>query len=51
MPGFALRWIARQSLGKFNVACTNVPGASGATWPVRIEACIRSPASSKGRHW
>ena len=26
VPGFALRWIARQSLGKFNVACTNVPG-------------------------
>lgn len=26
LPGFALRWIARQSLGKFNVACTNVPG-------------------------
>jgi WS/DGAT/MGAT family acyltransferase len=26
LPGFAFRWIARQSLGKFNLACTNVPG-------------------------
>jgi WS/DGAT/MGAT family acyltransferase len=26
LPGFAFRWIARQSLGKVNVACTNVPG-------------------------
>jgi WS/DGAT/MGAT family acyltransferase len=26
LPGFALRWIARQNLGKINVACTNVPG-------------------------
>jgi WS/DGAT/MGAT family acyltransferase len=26
LPGFAFRWIARQSLGKVNLACTNVPG-------------------------
>jgi WS/DGAT/MGAT family acyltransferase len=26
LPGFALRWMAKQSLGKVNVACTNVPG-------------------------
>jgi WS/DGAT/MGAT family acyltransferase len=26
LPGTALRWIARQSLGKVNIACTNVPG-------------------------
>ena len=28
LPGFALRWIARHSLGKINIACTNVPGVS-----------------------
>ena len=26
LPGFAFRWIARQSLGRVNIACTNVPG-------------------------
>jgi hypothetical protein len=26
LPGFAIRWIARQSLGRINIACTNVPG-------------------------
>ena len=26
LPGFAFRWLARRSLGKFNLACTNVPG-------------------------
>jgi WS/DGAT/MGAT family acyltransferase len=26
LPGFALRWLAKQNLGKINVACTNVPG-------------------------
>ena len=26
LPGFAMRWIARRSLGKVNLACTNVPG-------------------------
>jgi diacylglycerol O-acyltransferase / wax synthase len=26
LPGFAFRWIARRSLGKVNLACTNVPG-------------------------
>ncbi len=26
VPGFLLRWVAKQSLGKINVACTNVPG-------------------------
>lgn len=26
LPGFAFRWFARQSLGKVNIACTNVPG-------------------------
>jgi len=28
LPGFAFRWIARQSLGRVNIACTNVPGDS-----------------------
>jgi WS/DGAT/MGAT family acyltransferase len=28
MPGFALRWLARQSLGRVNIACTNVPGVA-----------------------
>jgi WS/DGAT/MGAT family acyltransferase len=26
LPGFAMRWIARRSLGKVNIACTNIPG-------------------------
>jgi hypothetical protein len=26
LPSFAFRWIARQSLGRVNIACTNVPG-------------------------
>jgi WS/DGAT/MGAT family acyltransferase len=26
LPGAAMRWIARRSLGRVNVACTNVPG-------------------------
>jgi diacylglycerol O-acyltransferase len=26
IPGFVLGWLARQSLGRVNVACTNVPG-------------------------
>ncbi|MFN8642935.1 MAG: WS/DGAT domain-containing protein [Candidatus Binatia bacterium] len=26
LPGFAMRWIARRSLGRINLACTNVPG-------------------------
>jgi WS/DGAT/MGAT family acyltransferase len=26
LPDFAVRWVARQSLGKVNIACTNVPG-------------------------
>ena len=26
VPGAALRWIARNSLGRVNVACTNIPG-------------------------
>ncbi len=26
LPGTAFRWLARQSLGRVNVACTNVPG-------------------------
>lgn len=28
LPGFAFRWIARQSLGRINIACTNVPGVA-----------------------
>jgi WS/DGAT/MGAT family acyltransferase len=28
VPGSALRWIARRSLGRVNVACTNVPGVA-----------------------
>lgn len=27
IPGGVLRWFAKQSIGKINVACTNVPGA------------------------
>jgi diacylglycerol O-acyltransferase len=26
VPGFAFRWLARNSLGRVNVVCTNVPG-------------------------
>jgi len=26
LPGAAFRWLARQSLGRVNVACTNIPG-------------------------
>lgn len=26
LPGPAFRWLARQSLGKVNIACTNIPG-------------------------
>jgi WS/DGAT/MGAT family acyltransferase len=29
IPGVVLRWFARQSIGKINVACTNVPGVGG----------------------
>lgn len=28
VPGAAFRWLARQSLGRVNVACTNVPGVA-----------------------
>ena len=28
VPGPAFRWLARQSIGKINVACTNVPGVA-----------------------
>lgn len=28
LPGFAMRWIARRTLGKYNLACTNVPGVA-----------------------
>jgi WS/DGAT/MGAT family acyltransferase len=28
LPGVAVRWIARQSLGRVNVACTNIPGVA-----------------------
>jgi WS/DGAT/MGAT family acyltransferase len=32
VPGPALRWIARRSLGRVNVACTNVPGVAEPRW-------------------
>lgn len=28
VPGFAMRWIARRALGRYNLACTNVPGVA-----------------------
>jgi diacylglycerol O-acyltransferase len=28
IPGAAFRWLARQSIGRINVACTNVPGVA-----------------------
>jgi WS/DGAT/MGAT family acyltransferase len=40
IPGVAFRWLARQSIGKINVACTNVPGVGGARYlaGARVEA-------------
>lgn len=40
IPGAVLRWFARQSIGKINVACTNIPGIADARYlaDARIEA-------------
>ncbi|HSQ01271.1 MAG TPA: wax ester/triacylglycerol synthase family O-acyltransferase [Candidatus Dormibacteraeota bacterium] len=40
LPGFAMRWIARRALGKYNLACTNVPGLARPRYMAgaRIEA-------------
>jgi diacylglycerol O-acyltransferase len=40
LPGAAVRWIARQSLGRVNVACTNIPGTTETRYMAgaRIEA-------------
>jgi WS/DGAT/MGAT family acyltransferase len=40
LPGAAVRWIARQSLGRVNVACTNIPGVAETRYMAgaRIEA-------------
>ena len=32
LPGLAFRWIARHSIGRVNVACTNVPGMPTRRW-------------------
>jgi WS/DGAT/MGAT family acyltransferase len=40
VPGFVFRWVAKQALGKINVACTNIPGPPGERYlaGVRMEA-------------
>lgn len=40
IPGPVLGWVARQSLGRVNVACTNIPGVSEARYlaGVQVEA-------------
>jgi WS/DGAT/MGAT family acyltransferase len=40
LPGGAFRWMARRSLGRVNVACTNVPGVKEGRWigEARVEA-------------
>jgi WS/DGAT/MGAT family acyltransferase len=40
LPGGAFRWMARRSLGRVNVACTNVPGVKETRWigEARVEA-------------
>jgi WS/DGAT/MGAT family acyltransferase len=40
LPGAAFRWIARRSLGRVNVACTNVPGVKEPRWigEAKVEA-------------
>jgi WS/DGAT/MGAT family acyltransferase len=40
VPGFVFRWVAKQALGKINVACTNIPGPRDARYlaGVRMEA-------------
>lgn len=40
LPGAVLRWLARRSLGRVNVACTNVPGVATARW--MAGACVEA---------
>jgi WS/DGAT/MGAT family acyltransferase len=40
LPGGVFRWMARRSLGRVNVACTNIPGVREPRWigEARVEA-------------
>jgi WS/DGAT/MGAT family acyltransferase len=50
LPAAALRWLAQQSLGKVNVACTNVPGVTDRRYMAgaRVEAIYPFAAVVQG---
>jgi len=50
LPGSVFRWMARRSLGRVNVACTNVPGVKERRWigEAEVEAIFPFASVAEG---